>query len=605
MCSICGIYDYRGGETPSAEGMSYTLRHRGPDATGHFAEGRVALGHNRLAVIDLRRGTQPMQITHAGRTYTIVYNGEIYNAAGLRSELLAAGIRPRTASDTELVLYSYILHGEEAPCHLNGIFAFAVYDHTEDTLFLARDRLGVKPLYYAEYGGRFYFASEVKGILAATGMPARLSSEGLFELLYLAPVTLPGSAILEGISALPPAYTARVGGEGVTLRRYWELTAALPSGDRRAMIENTRTLLTDAVRRQLVSDVPLATLLSGGLDSSVISAIAAEEYRKSGRRLSTYSFEYEENRDYAPTLFQPNRDDDYAAWLAGELLTEHTVLVAPTATVCELLPEAARMRDMPGQADIDSSLLWFSGKIKERHTVVLSGECADEIFGGYPWFYRPEMLARDTLPWIHDPTVRASLFIPEVARIEEGLERLREVTRTAVSGAPLSGYECAEDRTAKIATWLSVNYFMTNLLDRKDRMSMARGLEVRVPFADHRILEYVYNLPWQVKHEGGVEKSLLREAMVGILPERIRTRKKSPYPKTHNPCYEAAVREMLLRRLASPESRLAPLIDRGRLAELDGGESTTWFGQLMARPQLYGWLVQLDEFLTSLRVEIV
>lgn len=605
MCSICGIYDYREAGVPCAEGMSQVLRHRGPDSTGHFAEGRVALGHNRLAVIDLRRGAQPMQITHAGHSYTIVYNGEIYNSPALRSELLAAGIRPRTTCDTELVLYSYILHGEEAPCHLNGIFAFAIYDHTEDTLFLARDRLGVKPLYFAEYRGRFYFASEVKAILAATGMPARLSQNGLFELLYLAPVTLPGSAILEGIHAVPPAHCGQVSTRGVTLRRYWELSAALPSGDRRAMIENTRTLLSDAVARQLVSDVPLATLLSGGLDSSVITALAAQEYRAAGRQLSTYSFEYEDKSSFAPTLFQPNSDDDYAAWLAAELGTEHTVLVAPTDAVCDLLPEAARMRDMPGQADIDSSLLWFSGRIKERHTVVLSGECADEIFGGYPWFYRPEMLTRDHLPWIHDPCARASLFIPEIARIDEGLERLREVTRAAVSGAPLSGYESPEDRTAKVATWLSVNYFMTNLLDRKDRMSMARGLEVRVPFADHRILEYVYNLPWSVKHEGGVEKSLLREAMVGILPERIRTRKKSPYPKTHSPRYEEAVRTALNARLASPESRLAPLLDRHRLDACLSGENATWFGQLMARPQLLGWLIQLDEFLTSLQVEIV
>ena len=605
MCSICGIYDYHGQGVQGVEQMSSTLRHRGPDSTGSFSEGRVALGHNRLAVIDPARGAQPMQLTHANRTYTIVYNGEIYNTPALRAELIAAGIRPSTDCDTELVLYSYILHGEDAPCHLNGIFAFAIYDHTADALFFARDRLGVKPLYYAERDGRFYFASEVKAILSAAGMPARLSADGLFELLYLSPVTLPGSAILDGIRAVPPAHRGWVRTGGMRLERYWALSAALPSGDRRAMIENVRTLLSDAVTRQLVSDVPLATLLSGGLDSSVITALAVREYHREGRTLSTYSFEYEDNRAYAPTLFQPNRDEDYAAWLAAELGTEHTVLTAPTDSVCHLLSDAARMRDMPGQADIDSSLLWFSGMIKQRHTVVLSGECADEIFGGYPWFYRPEMLARDHFPWIHEPAARASLFIPEIARTEEGLERLREATRAATEGAPMTGYESAEDRTAKTATWLSVNYFMTNLLDRKDRMSMARGLEVRVPFADHRILEYVYNLPWQIKRENGVEKSLLREAMAGILPERIRTRKKSPYPKTHNPRYEAAVREVLEARLTAPGGRLAPLLDRRRLTALLDGEDSTWFGQLMSRPQLLGWLVQFDEFLTSLQVEIV
>ena len=602
MCSICGIYDYRGiGERGVTE-MNRVLAHRGPDDSGSVQVGRVTLGHNRLAVIDPMHGKQPMQVTYEGKRYSIVYNGEVYNADALRSELRHAGIRPRTDCDTELVLYSYILFGEDSPSHLNGIFAFGVYDEEKDTLFLARDRLGVKPLYFAEYGGCFYFASEVKGILAGSGMPARLSRDGMF---YLSPVTLPTSAVLDGIRQLRPAERATVTREGLRLSRYWELTAAEPVGTRASAIENTRTLVTDAVRRQLVSDVPLATLLSGGLDSSVITALAAEEYRKEGKQLASYSFEYEDNKSYAPTLFQPNRDDDYAAALAAELGTEHRVLTAPTAEVARLLPEAARMRDLPGQADVDSSLLYFCGEIKKRHTVVLSGECADEIFGGYPWFYRPEMLARGHFPWIHDETARASLFDPAIAGIAEGRERLCEVTRQAIAETPLTGYENAEERGARIATYLSVTYFMTNLLARKDRMSMARGLEVRVPFADHRILEYIYNLPWHLKFEGGVEKALLRNAMRGILPERILTRKKSPYPKTHDPRYEALVREMLDRRLADPACRLAPLLDRRRLDALLSGEDVTWFGQLMGRPQLIAWLLELDTFLEAYKVELI
>ena len=605
MCSISGIYDLTGGECPDAPRMSECMRHRGPDARGAFRTHRTVLYHERLAVIDPEGGAQPMSVTHGGRRYTVVYNGELYNAEAVRAELRHRGVRPRTASDTELVLYAYILFGKEAPCHLNGIFAFAVYDEGEDTLFFARDRLGVKPLYYAEYGGRFYFSSEVKGILAGSGMPARLGADGLFELLYLSPVTTPGGAILEGVRQVPPAYAGTVGREGLSLFRYWELRPSDVRHDERSATENTRYLLTDAVRRQLVSDVPLCSLLSGGLDSSAITAIAAEAYRARGEVLSTYSFEYEDNKSYAPTLFQPNRDDDYAAALAAELGTAHTVLTAPTETVAQLLAEAAIGRDMPGQADVDSSLLYFCGEIKKRHTVALSGECADEIFGGYPWFYRPEMLSRDVFPWIHAEGARAALFVPDVARPDEGRERLREVYRAAVAETPLTGYENAEDRTSRIATHLSVNYFMTNLLARKDRMSMARGLEVRVPFADHRILEYVYGLPWSIKFQGGVEKALLRNAMRGILPERILTRKKSPYPKTHSPRYEALVRGLLLDRLARPDSRLAPLIDRTRLEALLGGEDVTWFGQLMSRPQLLGWLVGLDAWLSAYNVEIL
>lgn len=604
MCSICGIYDYRKRGAPDILEMNATMRHRGPDDSGacHFLG--VALGHNRLAVIDPSNGAQPMQVVHEGKLYSIVYNGEIYNTEELRAELARAGIRPKTACDTELVLYAYILFGEEAPVHLNGIFAFTVYDEGRDALFFARDRLGVKPLYYAEYRGCFYFASEVKAILAGSGMPARLGREGLFELLYLSPVTMPRSGIFEGIYSVEPAFCGWVTEAGVRHVRYWELVPSDKPVGRDEAIEGVRHLVTDAVRRQLVSDVPLATFLSGGLDSSVITAIAAREFKKEGRQLASYSFEYEDNKSYAPTLFQPNRDDDYAPALAALLGTDHTVLTAPTDTVAALLPEAARMRDMPGQSDIDSSLLYFCGEVKRRHTVALSGECADEIFGGYPWFYRREMLTRGHFPWIHDPTVRPSLFLPDVARQKEGLERLHAITRAAVDSCPLTGSETEEDRGARIATWLSCNYFMTNLLARKDRMSMARALEVRVPFADHRILEFLYQVPWHIKFEGGVEKALLRNAMRDLLPERILTRKKSPYPKTHNPRYEELVRGMLKERLSSKESRLAPLLDTRRLDALLAGEDVTWFGQLMSRPQLLGWLLELDEFLTAYRVEL-
>lgn len=606
MCSICGIYDYERGRPVPIEEMGATMKHRGPDDSGSFYNGHLSLGHNRLSVIDPALGAQPMTVSHGGHTYTIVYNGELYNSRELLCELLSRGIRPKTRCDTELLLYSYALYKEECVHHLNGIFAFCVYDQEKDALFLARDRLGVKPLYYAEYGGRFYFASEIKAILTGSGMPAELDKDGLFELLYTSPVTLKGSAVLRGIKQVKAGFCGTVSRRGLRLYPYYRLKAEeAPKESEDEMVAHTHDLLYDAIRRQLVSDVPLCAFLSGGLDSSIITAVAAREYKKEGRVLSTYSFEYEDNKSYAPTLFQPNRDDDYAVYLAGELSTDHRVLTAPTQEVARLLPEAAIMRDMPGQADVDSSLLYFCGEVKRRHTVALSGECADEIFGGYPWFYRPEMLKRDVFPWVHDASVRASIFSPEIVEKTGKEERLREVFREAVANAPLTGEESEEDKNAKIACYLSVNYFMENLLARKDRMSMARGLEVRVPFADHRILSYVYNLPWAQKFKGGVEKSLLRRAMSPYLPDKILNRKKSPYPKTHNPRYEEAVRKMLEERLADKDCPLSSMLDREKLTSLLKGEDVTWFGQLMGKPQLLGWLVGLDAFLTAYRIRIV
>ena len=568
MCSINGMINFKEPERICGNEIAAAgerLRHRGPDGSGAFFAPGVGLYHNRLAVMDLQRGEQPMRAFYRGVWYTIVYNGEIYNAPELRRELTVLGASFRTDCDTEAVLWSYILYGEECPKHLNGIFAFAVYDPGRGQVFLARDRLGVKPLFYARSGGNFYFSSEIKGLFAHKEIRAEVDAEGLWQLFYLTPVTLPGSGVFKHISELLPGHAARVNRDGYTEFNYWRLQAKPCGDDAATAVERVRELFCDAVERQLSSDVPLAVLLSGGLDSSAITAVAAEALKKQGRVLSTYSFEYEGNKEnFRSTLFQPQGDDAYATALAAELGTAHTVLTAPTETVAELLITATRARDLPGQADIDSSLLYYCGEIKKRHTVILSGECSDEIFGGYPWFYRPEMLQRDFFPWLHDPHTRIGLFDPVLTRPREGFAYLREVCRQSVADCPVVEGEAEEDRTARIATWLSTKYFMANLLARKDRMSMHSAVEVRVPFADHRIAEYVFNLPWSVKFENGVEKSLLRRAMEGYLPHKILWRKKSPYPKTHHPLYEKRVREMLDARLQKG-GFLATYLDRRRL----------------------------------------
>ncbi len=609
MCSINGCADFCDPHTVlRAEVLAAGARlaHRGPDANGAFFAPCVGFYHNRLSVMDPKNGAQPMQITHDGVCYTIVYNGEIYNCAELRRELSALGADFRTACDTEVVLWSYILFGEECPAHLNGIFAFAIYDPLRAQVFFARDRLGVKPLYYARSGSKFYFASEQKALLAHADIPPEVDRTGLWQLLYLSPVTLPGTSVFKHIKELLPAHAARLDKNGFITWPYWCLEARPCHDDAPTAAAKVRALLCDAVHRQLNSDVPLAVLLSGGLDSSAITAIAAEHLRERGVRLCTYSFEYEGNKEhFQASLFQPQGDDAYAAELATALDTDHTVLTAPTEAVAGALCAAALARDLPGQADIDSSLLWFCQSIKARHTVLLSGECSDEIFGGYPWFYRPEMLTRDFFPWLHEPTARISLFDDSIVHAAQGYDYLRELSRRTCDDCPRLPGESREDETARVATWLSTRYFMANLLERKDRMSMHSAVEVRVPFADHRILEYVFNVPWHIKFESGVEKALLRRAMAGYLPDRVLWRKKSPYPKTHNPHYEARVREMLSERLARKGSFLNECIDRRRLEALLDGESGTWFGQLMARPQLIAWLCQLDAWFTHYRVRLV
>ncbi|MBQ4325227.1 MAG: asparagine synthase (glutamine-hydrolyzing) [Clostridia bacterium] len=606
MCSICGIFDPEGlglGACAALMEMRRVLSHRGPDASGEYVTGGVALGHNRLAVVDLAGGGQPMTVEWRGRRYTVVYNGELYNTGEVQQALAREGYKTKTHSDTEAVVAAYAVWGTACVERFNGIYAFSVYDEGEECLFCARDRMGVKPFFFAQVDGAFVFAPEVKALLKYPGVRPVLDARGLWELLYLSPVTLPGRGVFRDIRSLMPGEWCRVTGAGVERHLYWSLSARKHSHSRDETVAYVRHLLEDAIGRQLVSDVPLCCFLSGGLDSSVVSAVAARRYAEEGRVLDTYSFEYEDN-EYAPTLFQPNPDDAYAVYMAEQIGSHHTRLIATSEAVAAELDGATLSRDFPGQADIDSSLRYYCGRVKERHTVALSGECADEIFGGYPWFYRPEMLSRRFFPWLHDPMARVGLFREECVRPKEGFAWLSEEYTRAVAATPVLEGEEAQDRTARIATKLSVDYFMASLLERKDRMSMAHGLEVRVPFSDHRILEYVYNVPWRVKHEGGVEKALLRNAMAPYLPDRILHRKKSPYPKTHSADYERRVQGMLLSRLARPDSPLSELLRPTAVRELAEGGDVTWLGQLMSRPQMYAWLYQLDLFLSRYGVEL-
>lgn len=607
MCSICGIVDFKNKNRINAAKvmkMGAVMKHRGPDETDVFAAENVAFHHNRLSVMDVENGHQPMTVEHEGKKYTIVYNGEIYNTRELKNELAAYKVAPKTKCDTEIVLLSYIVFKEKCVEKLNGIFAFVVYDEFEQKVFAARDRFGVKPFFYAMRETSFIFASEIKSLLEHPDIKPEVDETGLWQLLFLSPVTINGSGIFKDIYELKPAECAVFNFDGLHKSTYWSLKAEELNVSPKEAAEHTKWLLEDAITRQLESDVPLCTFLSGGLDSSVITSVAAKAYAQKGDVLATYSFEYEDNKkNFKKSLFQPQGDDEYAVYLADWLGTNHTILTEPTLTVAKNLLPAAAFRDFPGQADVDSSLLYYCGEVKKQHTVAISGECSDEIFGGYPWFYRPEMLCRDFFPWIHKPMVRAELFDEGFAKPKKGFEYISNIYRQTVNDVSMLDSDTEDMKTSRIATVLSTRYFMNSLLERKDRMSMAHGLEVRVPFADHRIAEYVYNVPWSIKFENGVEKALLRNAMGEYLPDKILHRKKSPYPITHNPKYEEYVTDMLNRRLKS--GILAEVLNIKAFNRLMEADSVTWFGQLMNKPQLIAWLVQFDYWFEKYNIKIV
>ncbi|HVJ48030.1 asparagine synthase (glutamine-hydrolyzing) [Desulfitobacterium sp.] len=614
MCSILGLLNFSKRISPNdldiLTSMGKELAHRGPDQNGISSGDFFAFQHNRLAIIDIENGQQPMTAIHKGYEYTIVYNGELYNTDELRNELRTYGVEFKTYCDTEVVLYSYIIWGENCSNKLNGIFAFVIYDAKEKRAYLSRDRFGIKPLFYTFVDDTLLFASEIKALFKHPQVKRQLDIYGLWQLLYMMPAKEEGTAIFKDIYELPPAshalFTPSTQRNGLKISKYWALQALQNTDNEATIVETTQRLLVDTIERQLVSDVPLCTFLSGGLDSSVITAVAVEKYKREGKQLSTYSFEHEGNREnFHQTLFQPQSDDDYAVYLAQYLNTNHTILTAKSEELVELLLDAVKYRDYPGMADIDSSLLYYCRQVKAQHTVALSGECSDEIFGGYPWFYRPEMLTRGFFPWIHDPQARINLFKPEIVRPTEGLEYTSEIYKRSVNNCPILPDESESMRNSRIASWLSINYFMTSLLERKDRMSMASGLEVRVPFADHRLVEYVFNVPWEIKFKNGVEKALLREAMKDYLPEKILNRKKSPYPKTHNPLYEELVLNLFKKRLTSGSGVLPELLQNDILDRLMNPGNETWFGQLMGTPQLIAWLIQLDYWFEEYQINIV
>lgn len=614
MCGITGWVDYKKdlrNESEILSAMSETLAKRGPDDTNVWTALHAGFGHKRLVVVDPLNGIQPMTKEKQGFHYTICYNGELYNTEDIRKELLIKGYSFQGHSDTEVLLTSYIEWGEDCLQYLNGIFAFAVWDEKRNSLFIGRDRLGVKPLFYTEISTGFIFGSELKALLAHPNVKAELDREGLAEVFALGPSHTPGSGIFKGIKELRPGHALKFTQDGLKVWRYWNVKSEEHTDSFEETVEKVRFLFKDAVTRQLVSDVPLSTFLSGGVDSSAITAIASMEYERTGKGpLHTYSIDYEGNdKFFKANEFQPNSDGVYIKKMTDTFGTIHHNCIITQETLAEFLHEAVTVRDVPGMADVDSSLLWFCREIKKDFVVSLSGECADEIFGGYPWFRREADLQRGGFPWMRSIQERQNLLKDSWSNKLQLEDYMMDKYNQTIAETPKLAGESKEDAKRRELFYLNQLWFMTTLLERKDRMSMGASLEVRVPFADHRLVEYVWNVPWEMKNYMGREKGLLRKALEGILPDEVLYRKKSPYPKTHNPIYTKTVTNMLKSALTDKSSVLYEFFDKERLTKIIETEGSAfkepWFGQLMTGPQLLAHLVQIHHWFKDYQINIV
>lgn len=612
MCGIVGWLNSNERIADSVdviEKMANTLIKRGPDDYGFYISNHILLGHRRLTIVDPEGGIQPMTKQIGEHRFVIVYNGELYNTDEVRNKLKMKGYNFKSYSDTEVLLTSYIEWGPECLKHINGIFAFAIWNEKERTLFLARDPLGVKPLFYSIIDNNLIFGSEIKAILANPKIEPVLSSQGIMELFGLGPARALGSGVFDNINEIPPAYYLLLKNGILSLKEYWKLKASPHMENVNTTLEHTRYLLEDAVKIQLVSDVPVCTFLSGGLDSSAISAITSDYFRRNGKgKLETFSIDYEDNEKYfIPNEFQPNSDRVWVDKMAEFIKSNHNKVILNNIKVVEALRDAAIANDLPGMADIDSSLYLFCREVRKKATVALSGECADEIFGGYPWFTKPEDINSTTFPWSKSIEERKRILSKEFQNYpieeyvaEKYLDTIKKVPK-------LKGDSPYEERMRELF-YLNIKWFMITLLNRKDRMSMRNSLEVRVPFADHRLVEYAFNIPSNIKFLKGREKGLLREALRGILPDEIIERKKSPYPKTHHEDYTKAVQKWMRKILLDKKSPVLQLIDREVVNEIveTGGKSLKkpWFGQLMTGPQLIAYLIQMNIWLEEYKVKL-
>jgi len=612
MCGIAGWVDWENdlrNEGGILQMMTDRLAKRGPDDAGIWLSARAALGHRRLVVVDPAGGGQPMLREKAERACIIIYNGELYNNDELRSKLTSRGWIFKTLnSDTETLLLAYMEWGEKCVDYLNGIYAFAVWDEARETLFMARDRLGVKPLFYCQRGPALLFASEMKALFIHPAVEPVIDEEGLAEVLVMGPSRTPGHGIFRGICELKPGHSLTYNRKGIKTRCYWSLQSRPHLDNLNTTTEKVRYLLQEAVGRQLGADVPLATFLSGGLDSSAITALTAHVFHKEGRGpLHTFSVDYVDNdKNFKAGEYQPDPDSDWVGRVSSYLGTLHHNIIIDNQELATALIPSMQANDYPGMADIDASLYLFCREVRSKTTVALSGECADEIFGGYPWFKQRPFL--NTFPWIRALQERSNLLSPEIVSRIKPADYVQERFQEALSEVPVLEDENTEDACIRQLFYLNLTRFMPTLLDRKDRMSMAWGLEVRVPFADHLLLEYVWNIPWSMKNCDNVAKGLLRRALKGLLPPEVLARPKSPYPKTHSPVYLQAVRKEVISILDNHDSPLLQLIQpeviRQHLMAEQSVFSQPWFGQLMNDAQYLAYLIQVNNWLCEYKVRI-
>lgn len=583
-----------------------------PESTNeckYYIGKHIAFAHKDMNLAKISE-SQPLVQKYSFGTYVIMLNGNIYNKKDLQETLLSNNFIFDSSLDVEILLKSYIHYGKDVVYHLNGVYSFIIWDSQKNEVFLARDHFGVKSLFYTILDDYFIFSSEIKGLLAYPRVERVLDKQGISELFGIGPAHTPGLTVFKNIYELKPANFAIYNTSGLHTKQYWKLISKEHTDSFGKTCEKIQFLLEDSINNQLSSNGSVCTFLSGGLDSSIISKIASD-YNNSNNLpvLDTFSVDYVDNdKNFVKSDFQPNSDNFYIDIMKKYLNTNHHKIIIDTPELANALKDAMIARDVPGMADIDSSLLLFCKNVKKDASIALTGECADEIFGGYPWFFRDDALKSQTFPWSISLNERQHLLNPSFSHkinLREYVDYRYNQSLDNVDILSSDSFETAEKR--KIS-YLTLNWFMQTLLERSDKMAMYNNFEIRVPFCDYRIADYVWNIPWEWKALKGREKGLLRYACKDLLPSEIIDRKKSPYPKTQNPNYLTKVKKMLSSIMADTNSPINDLLNREYILDILETDGKTfkrpWFGQLMVGPQLIAYLCQVNMWLEMYQPKI-
>ncbi|MGI5963560.1 MAG: asparagine synthase (glutamine-hydrolyzing) [Lawsonibacter sp.] len=615
MCGICGFCDFTRSNAnlewqAIGHRMGKRFDQRDYDVKGLWQGKDCVLVYRERLRTDINQGNQPMYWRTGDDEFVLLYDGELYNAPTLRQQLKQEGVQLQTDSDTEVLLWMLILWGEEALAQLEGVYAFAFWDTTRRRLLCARDRFGMKQLFYAWQGDTLVFASQPEALFEYPGLSPRLGKDGLREVLGLGPVRTPGKGTFQGVQELLPANFLLVAPQGSTIQPYWELHSKPHSEDYSTTVERVRDLLTSAIQRQIVRDAPLCTFLSGGLDSSFVTAVTACTYTREGKPpLETYSFDSMGNSTNTQSgICQSDPHKPYLQQMVQAFHTRHRVILCDVPALAQRLEKSMEARGLPGMAEIDAAFLYFCEEVAKTHVVALSGVCADELFGGCPWFESNAIVQTDTFPWCPDLVHRREVIQKEIWEDLEVEAYVRGQFKKALAQCPhWEGEPMWEQRYREMA-WLTLNWYMPCLLERESRMSWTSGLNIRVPFCDHHLVEYVWNIPYAMKAMNGQPKQILRDAARGLLPEQVRSQKKVFVPQSYNSLYGQLMRVALLRVLEDSNAPIHSLVDKAALLNIllnrNDEKGCIWFSQEMPISQMAAYLVQLNAWMVKFGLSI-